>query len=82
MWLLFFELLSALEQADVDILGTHVPVRVLDNLGIGLVPGRQELGIALELHTVVVVVVRWAAHNTEVSFGCITNHIATNFLKM
>ncbi len=71
-----------LEEAAVDILGTPAHVRVLDNLGIGLVPDKQELGIALEHHTAVVVVVQWKARNTEVSFDCITNRITRNFLEM
>ncbi len=70
-----------LEEAAVDILGTPAHVRVLDNLGIGLVLDKQELGIALEHHTAVVVV-QWKARNTEVSFDCITNRTTRNFLEI
>ena len=67
-----------LGQAAVDTLGTPGPARVLDNLGIDLVPDRQELGIVLELHTVV----QWEARNTEVSYDCTTNRITMNFLEI
>ena len=71
-------MLLELGQAAVDTLCTPGPARFLDNLGIDLGPDRQELGIVLELHTVV----QWEARNTEVSYDCTTNRITMNFLKI